>query len=219
MSYQILTRKDYDFYECASALQKSVRRGIEKDALFFGMELYASGYSKYLWKRIFIMVSEDIGLANPDLAQRVQALYANWQIIAEKNVNDGTLPIIHAIVELCRSKKSRMLDHAKVWALFSNYRPDVPDYALDTHTRRGKRMGRNLDFFKEIGSIINDELDLQNDLDQFYKDEFEQTLDDWRDGKIDGTGYDPDNIVHKNIKDMAKHKEQKSQSADLFNQQ
>jgi replication-associated recombination protein RarA len=214
-----LTRKDYDFYECASALQKSVRRGIEKDALFFGMELYASGYSKYLWKRIFIMVSEDIGLANPDLAQRVQALYANWQIIAEKNVNDGTLPIIHAIVELCRSKKSRMLDHAKVWALFSNYRPDVPDYALDTHTRRGKRMGRNLDFFKEVGSIINDELDLQNDLDQFYKDEFEQTLDDWRDGKIDGTGYDPENIVHKNIKEMAKHKEQKSQSGDLFNQQ
>ena len=218
MSYQILTRKDYDFYECASALQKSVRRGIEKDALFFGMELYASGYSKYLWKRIFIMVSEDIGLANPDLPQRIQALYANWQIIAEKNVNDGTLPIIHAIVELCRSKKSRMLDHAKVWALFTDYRPDVPDYALDTHTRRGKRMGRNLDFFKEVGSIINNELDLQNDLDKFYKDKFEQTLDDWRDGKIDGTGYDSDNIVHKNIKDMAKHKEQKSQSTNLFNQ-
>jgi replication-associated recombination protein RarA len=216
MSYQILTRKNYDFYECASALQKSVRRGIEKDALFFGMELYGSGYSKYLWKRIFIMVSEDVGLANPDLPQRIQALYANWQIIAEKNVNDGTLPIIHAIVELCRSKKSRMLDHAKVWALFTDYRPEVPDYALDTHTRRGKRMGRNLDFFKEVGSVINDELDLQNDLDQFYKEKFEQTLDDWRDGKIDGTGYDPENIVHKNTKDMEKHKRE---SVNLFNQQ
>lgn len=216
MSYQILTRKNYDFYECASALQKSVRRGIEKDALFFGMELYGSGYSKYLWKRIFIMVSEDVGLANPDLPQRIQALYANWQIIAEKNVNDGTLPIIHAIVELCRSKKSRMLDHAKVWALFTDYRPDVPDYALDTHTRRGKRMGRNLDFFKEVGSVINDELDLQNDLDQFYKEKFEQTLDDWRDGKIDGTGYDPENIVHKNTKEMEKHKRE---SVNLFNQQ
>jgi replication-associated recombination protein RarA len=216
MSYQILTRKNYDFYECASALQKSVRRGIEKDALFFGMELYGSGYSKYLWKRIFIMVSEDVGLANPDLPQRIQALYANWQIIAEKNVNDGTLPIIHAIVELCRSKKSRMLDHAKVWALFTDYRPEVPDYALDTHTRRGKRMGRNLDFFKEVGSVINDELDLQNDLDQFYKEKFEQTLDDWRDGKIDGTGYDPENIVHKNTKEMEKHKRE---SVNLFNQQ
>lgn len=215
MSYQILTRKDYDFFECASALQKSVRRGYERDALFFGMELYGSGYSKYLWKRIFIMVSEDIGLANPDLPQRVRALYDNWLIISEKNVNDGTLPVIHAIVELCRSPKSRTLDHAKVWALFTDYRPDVPDYALDTHTRRGKKMGRNLDFFKNEGSKINDEVDLKNPEDDFYLEKFEQTLDDWRDGKIGGEGYDPANIVHKNTKEMEKWKQS---NVNLFNQ-
>mgnify|MGYP003644401624 CR=1 FL=1 len=215
MSYQILTRKNYDFFECSSALQKSVRRGYERDALFFAIELYASGYSKYVWKRIFIMVSEDIGMANPDLPQRIQALYQNWQIISEKNVGDGTLPIIHSILELCRSKKSRHLDQAKVWALFTDYRPDVPDYALDTHTRRGKKMGRTLKFFKEEGSKINDELDFDNPNDDYYRDMFEQTLDDWADKKIGDTGYDPDNIIHKNMKDMEKWK---SQNTNLFNQ-
>nr|QBK92833.1 MAG: uncharacterized protein LCPAC401_04710 [Pithovirus LCPAC401] len=33
----------------------------------------------------------------------------------------------------------------------------VPDYALDIHTRRGKKMGRNLHHFIEEGSFLNDE--------------------------------------------------------------
>lgn len=206
MSYTITTRKNYDFFECSSAFQKSVRRGIEKDALFFGIELYASGYSKYLWKRIFIIVSEDIGLANPDLPQRIQALYQNWLIISQKNVADGTLPIIHSIIELVRSPKSRTLDEAKVWALFSDYKPSIPDYALDTHTRRGKKMGRKLNFFKTESSKITNKKDLGNELDSFYHKEFNKTLDAWEDGSIDGTGFDPDNIIHASVKDMDIHK-------------
>lgn len=215
MSYQMLTRKNYDFFECSSAMQKSVRRGYERDALFFAIELYASGYSKYVWKRIFIMVSEDIGMANPDLPQRIQALYQNWLFIADKNVSDGTLPIIHAILELCRSKKSRHLDHAKVWALSTDYRPDVPDYALDTHTRRGKKMGRSLKFFVEEGSKINNFVDLGNANDEFYHEFFDQALADWADKKIPDQGYDTDNVIHKNTKEMERWK---AENTTLFNQ-
>ncbi len=212
--FQITTRKNYDFFECSSAFQKSVRRGIEKDALFFGIELYGSGYSNYLWKRIFIICSEDIGLANPDLPQRLQALYQNWLIISKKNINDGALPVIHSIVELCRSKKSRVLDEAKVWALFSDYRPDIPDYALDTHTRRGKKMGRSLQFFKDEGSKINNVHDTGNDLDKFYHSEFNKTIDAWQNKTIDGTGFDPANIIHNNIKEMQSWRD--SQQKTLF---
>ena len=218
MSYQILTRKDYDFFECSSAFQKSVRRGREEDALFFGMELYASGYSKYLWKRIFIIISEDIGLANPMLPVQVQALYQNWTHIVDKNVADGTLPIIQSIIMMCRSKKSRAMDHAKVWALFSDNKPPIPDYALDTHTRRGKKMGRKLDFFKEVGSVVTNKMDNVNDSEEMYESFFNQCLDDWRDGKIAGTGYDDANVVHKSIKDMQKWKDERKPNGDLFNQ-
>ena len=76
-------------------------------------------------------------------------------------------------------------------------------------------MGRNLDFFKNEGSKINDEVDLKNPEDDFYLEKFEQTLDDWRDGKIGGEGYDPANIVHKNTKEMEKWKQS---NVNLFNQ-
>ena len=119
MSYQILTRKNYDFFECSSAFQKSVRRGVERDAIFFGTELAGSGYAKYLWKRMLIISSEDIGLANVQISQQLQALYQNWQVIAEKNHEEAIIPIIHAILLLVRSPKSRLVDNAKMFALNS----------------------------------------------------------------------------------------------------
>ena len=195
--FQILTRKKYDFFECSSAFQKSIRRCIEKDALFFGTELAASGYAQYLWKRMLIISSEDIGLADNNVAVQIQALYQNWQVIAAKNPEEGIIPIVHAILLLARSKKSRIVDNAKMFACKSDYRPDVPDYALDTHTRRGKRMGRSLQFFLDEGSKLNNVADI----DDPYSDFFTQYITDYANKQVPITGYDADNIYHKNTKE------------------
>ena len=72
----LFTRKEYEFYAISSAFQKSVRRGEEKQALFFAFELYASGYQKYIWKRMLIIASEDIGLADDSVAIKLNALSA-----------------------------------------------------------------------------------------------------------------------------------------------
>jgi len=209
--FQILTRKNYDFFECSSAFQKSVRRGIEKDALFFGTELAGSGYAEYLWKRIMVIASEDIGLADNNVAVQVQAIYQNWKIIAAKKHNEGIIPITHAILLLVRSEKSRVVDNAKMFALKSDYRPDVPDYALDTHTRRGKRMGRKLQFFLDEGSKLNNVADIDDSYSEFFT-KFLQDVD----AKIieDPTGYDPENVYHKNIKEMQLWRD--SQKQTLF---
>lgn len=207
MSYQILTRKNYDFFECSSAFQKSIRRGVERDAIFFGTELAGSGYAQYLWKRMLIISSEDIGLANPNIVTQIQSLYQNWQVIAAKNHEEAIIPIINAILLLARSPKSRLVDNAKMFALKSDYRPAVPDYALDTHTRRGKKMGRSLQFFLDEGSKLNNVADL----DDPYADFFHQYLTDYAEKVVPITGYDPDNVYHKNIKDMQKWKEENAQ--------
>lgn len=213
MSYQITTRKGYDFFECSSAFQKSIRRGVENDALFFGIELAGSGYAQYVWRRALIIASEDIGLADPNVCVQVQALYQNWQVISAKNHEEGVIPLIHAILLLARAKKSRVVDNAKMFALKSDYNPDVPDYALDTHTRRGKKMGRGFDFFISTGSHLEN---VNTDVDDSYADFFNQYLTDYNDKKVPITGYDSRNVYHKNIKDMQEHRRK---TTDLFSEQ
>ena len=48
--YQLKTKHGYNFDEVASALQKSIRRGMEREAAFWGVELFNS-YWKYVLDR------------------------------------------------------------------------------------------------------------------------------------------------------------------------
>lgn len=153
MSHQMLTKKNYDFFEVSSAFQKSIRRGLEEDALFWATELMRSNYHKYLWKRMIIMVSEDIGLANPDLPSQIMALHAAHLLLKDQK-SEWELPTFHAILLLVRSSKSRIVDWAKGKSLDQYYLREhdkrIPDYAVDIHTRRGKLEGKTIhDFFKE----------------------------------------------------------------------
>jgi hypothetical protein len=60
----------YPFGEVASALQKELRRGAEREALWWGLLLYeAAAY--YCWKRVLVTVGEDVGLASPETVDRV----------------------------------------------------------------------------------------------------------------------------------------------------
>jgi hypothetical protein len=65
IKYIPLTNKGYSFFEVSSALQKTIRRGHEKEALYWGWELELSNYGKYFWKRMTIISVEDIGAATP----------------------------------------------------------------------------------------------------------------------------------------------------------
>lgn len=156
---EILTKNKYKFFECSSALQKAIRRNIEKDALFFMTELYLSGYGEYVWKRLKIIVSEDVGLAEPNMAANIHALYMmyNEQKVKSKGAKTPErLFLVQAVVMLCRAKKSRLID----WYVIKLFREhdsnliDVPDYAFDMHNIRGKIMGRGLDHFYSDSSKL-----------------------------------------------------------------
>jgi replication-associated recombination protein RarA len=156
----LMTPGGYRCDEVASALQKTIRRGHEREALFWATELELAGFGNYVWKRLRIIASEDVGVADPSVALTVRALYENWLDETKRQKDDRyagfhRVFLLHAVVLLARAPKSRMLDHA-LMVMYGGERPrpEVPDYALDMHTKRGRQMGRRLDHFFEEGSQL-----------------------------------------------------------------
>lgn len=156
-SYQRLTKKGYDFYEVASAFQKSIRRGLFEDAMYWGIELYESSYEEYAWKRMVIMASEDVGLGEPSCIVQIMALKQSFDYLAmRRDMGAKKLPFTQAIAVLVKSRKSRFVDHAITvyWQQNKEEIKPIPDWAFDMHTRRGKAMGRGLDYFYKESCLI-----------------------------------------------------------------
>ncbi len=147
------TKKGYDLFEASSSLQKSIRRGLEKEALYWAWELELSNYGKYLWKRLLIISIEDIGPASTTATARVQSYSQVYNELKKQKSRETCLPITAAIIHLCRCDKSRLFDWAKCWMVETHDQQNlsIPDYALDKHTRRGKQMGKTIEDFFETG--------------------------------------------------------------------
>jgi replication-associated recombination protein RarA len=148
----------YDYYEVVSALQKSIRRGLEEDALFWGTELYLSEYVGHAWNRLLIISSEDVGLAAPEVSVQVKTLRDLYK--EDKKSGEARLYFIHAILALVRAPKSRLVDHALI-VFFEGPREKrgIPDYALDIHTTQGRVMGRGNEHFFERGAVLKNGTD------------------------------------------------------------
>lgn len=87
--YEAKTKRGYPLDEVVSALIKSLRRGMEEESLFWAQEIEESGYHKYIWKRLLIFCTEDIGLIDPDAIVRVNALAQAYESI-RKNQKWGS---------------------------------------------------------------------------------------------------------------------------------
>ena len=132
--------------ECASALQKAIRRCEERHALWWATELDLAGYANYVWRRLRLICSEDVGLAEPDLPATIRALYDNWlESTKAKKEGDARLYLVHAVLLLARARKSRIVDNAANLYYGRQRDParlEMPDWALDAHTARGRGLGR-----------------------------------------------------------------------------
>lgn len=143
----------YNYYEVVSALQKSIRRGLEHEALFWSTELYLSDYANHAWQRMLVIASEDIGLSDSNVVVQIHTLHTLWK--ENHATSDARLFFIHAVLILVRSKKSRIVDNANI-LYFEGERPNIPipDYALDVHTSSGRSMGRNQEHFFTEGTVL-----------------------------------------------------------------
>ena len=153
------TEKGYDLFEVASAFQKSIRRGDRDEAMHWAVELHNSGFGEYMWKRLRIMVSEDVGMAEPGIPAMIHALYDFYKE-QKKKKDDKHQPerlfITHAVTAMAEARKSRFMDWAlKVyWGEHHDARREIPDYAYDKHNLKGRRMGRSWDHFYGDGTHL-----------------------------------------------------------------
>jgi replication-associated recombination protein RarA len=147
------TQKGYYFDELLSALQKDIRRGNEYEAVYWGVEL-DSFNPKALWNRLRIIASEDIGIANPNATLIIDVLEKQYDDFKERDKDDYRLFLIHAILYLARSPKSRLVDNLLITVYHDKRKLEMPDDAIDKHTIRGRKMGRGYKHFFEVGSLI-----------------------------------------------------------------
>jgi replication-associated recombination protein RarA len=180
--------------EVVSALQKAIRRGLEDDALYWAVELDESGWGEYCWSRLFVILSEDCGLAAPGLAAEVRALYENWHLLRKRGrgrssgraTSQGAerLPLIHAVLLLARTSKSQIVVNAAIWhthlAQSGIRSKEVPDIAIDKHTLAGKKRGRGWAHFFDESSLLadreTDELSSEPVLPDAYRDKARSVL-------------------------------------------
>jgi replication-associated recombination protein RarA len=154
------TKHGYDHYELLSALQKCIRRGLEYEAVHFAVELEEFNPTM-LWNRLKIIACEDIGPANPIIPLLIDLLQR--QYLAEKaKLAEGSprLYFVNAVVCLCRSQKSRITDDLMTVVYAEREQGmflSIPDFALDMHTRQGKKLGRGVEQFFSEGNKVENE--------------------------------------------------------------
>lgn len=177
-NYEIRTQRGYDFYEVASALQKSIRRGDVKLAGYMAIELFPK-YAEYCWKRLLTISAEDCyGI----ITKEIMSLYEAFHIVNKgKKTEDftGRVFVSKAVILLCLCKHNRDADllsnyiHDKKYnvsdeeidKLFDEVRQermDVPEYVFDVHTRKGKMSGKTREqFFRdEEAALANKQISM-----------------------------------------------------------
>ena len=155
----------YKFFELLSALQKDIRRGNEKQALRWAIEIAECFSEIALWNKLRGIASEDIGLANSTAPSVIQTLENDYFDLKETNNKNKPerLPLVNAVVFLSSSLKSRIVDNLLNVVYeerdHENWNPPIPEYALDKHTLKWKQTGKSkqegIEHFFEVGAKLN----------------------------------------------------------------
>ena len=155
---------------------------MEYEALNFALKAVAINHVA-VWNRLKVISSEDVGLANPYISVIIRTLEKNYydQIKNESRF----LFLTEAIVLLCRSDHNRMVDnlinvvklegkeipiedfikspkldeYCKLYDIvkYENKDLEIPYFAYDKHTYKGRAMGRGWEhFFNEGCKLANE---------------------------------------------------------------
>lgn len=168
--------------EVISALQKSIRRGLVDNALLLGWEMYVTSpeMEAMLWSRLCVISVEDVGLGNAQAPILVNTLFEMHRRYPRPE-HDRFMFAAHAIRVMASGPKDRTTDEMASWARQSvrlgERLPEIPDAALDMHTRRGQEMGRDYRWFVEEASRVIPEIP---DKDQTYRRWIVEALDKGR---------------------------------------
>lgn len=154
-----------------SALQKSLRRALLENAVLLGWEMYRTSpeMEEMMWSRLCVIAVEDVGAGNPQLPVLIETLYQQHLRYPRPGA-DRFLFAVHAIRMISGSDKERSSDDLMNWARraveLGEREPEIPDVALDMHTLKGQKIGRDYRYFLEEASKVVPE---KADKDQTWK--------------------------------------------------
>lgn len=148
-------------HACISAMQKFIRRGMEREAMEVAVEMghTSKGFATWVTTRLEIISHEDVGLATPEIITLVRTCcqQAREWYDAEK-LGQWRMPIGTAIRALCRAAKSREGDHFQaavgLRSQLEGYAPKIPDWVHDQHTIIGRKKGRGADYFRTVSTQL-----------------------------------------------------------------
>ena len=146
---------------CVSAMQKAIRRGMEREAMEFAVELMhtSKAFHSMVCSRLQVICHEHLdALAAPHVFPFVAASLAASRERYAKSIGEARLMVGNVIRMMCRSPKSRAGCHfgaaIGLRSLLEDFAPTIPDYAHDMHTMKGKAMCRGLDHFRKEGARL-----------------------------------------------------------------
>jgi replication-associated recombination protein RarA len=161
MAYEIRTKRGYALLDVASALQKSIRRGDEKIAGYMALELFASNFHNYAWKRLLTISAEDV---HKGITHEIKALHDSFVFMNKKESGKkapkSRIFLSKAVLILCRAVKSRDADHLQILTYDKAFNIteeeilqelakrdkdeflEIPEYTYDCHTKKGKLAGK-----------------------------------------------------------------------------
>jgi replication-associated recombination protein RarA len=155
------TRSGLPAMACVSAMQKAIRRGMERDAMEFAVELMhtSKAFHSMVCSRLEIICHEDLDtIAAPWVFPFVQASLAASRDRYSSKIGEARLMIGNCIRMMARAPKSRAGCHFAaaigLRSMLEDFAPTIPDWANDMHTMKGKAMGRGLDHFRKEGAKL-----------------------------------------------------------------
>lgn len=156
MSQMKATLHGLNPFVCVSAVQKCIRRGLEREAMQFAVEMARTSKPYFSWvcNRIEICAHEDIGLADPQAVLfAAQAIDQARRFFKPDRQGECMIMVGNAIRILCRAQKSREGDHYQAVCMLrsemDSSAPPVPDFAYDRHTAEGRKLGRGVQHFRD----------------------------------------------------------------------
>jgi hypothetical protein len=148
-----------DSAECLRALRSCVRSGREREAMLFAVELGRSQRHVFteMADSLVHVAHQEVGVADPAAVLYVMTTVPLMKALWETGRGWGLL-LADCVMALSRAPKSRAaLDlHAVVkHALDTTGLPPVPDWCIDMHTSKGRKLGRGIRHFIEEGTKLD----------------------------------------------------------------
>lgn len=133
-------------YDLISAFQKSIRGSDVDAALHYLARLIVIGDLPSIMRRLLVIAYEDIGLANPQTANRtLNAIDAAQRL----GLPEARIPLANAVIDLCLAPKSNTAISA-IDAAIADVRKGkagaIPDDLRDAHYKGAQALGHGVNY-------------------------------------------------------------------------